>query len=70
MARPVRGCPTPRLQQEGEIEPEKNPQQGEQPDATEGKLIADYNPDIYYEGQEPKVEQDAQKQREDDSDAA
>ena len=70
MARLVRGCPTPRSQQEGAEEPERDPQQGEQPDTTEGKDIADYNPDIDYEGSEPKVEPDTKEQREDDPDAA
>ena len=37
-------------------EPERDPQEGEQPDAKEGKDIADYDPDVDYEGSEPKVE--------------
>ena len=49
MARLVRGYPTPRLQQEGVTEPERDPQQEEQLDATEGKVIA--------EGQSPKLSQ-------------
>ena len=55
MARPVRGCPTPQPP-EGTGKPEKNlsvPQQEEQPDAAEGKVIVDYNLDIDYEGSEP-----------------
>ena len=68
MARPVRGCPTPRPQQEDMEEPVRNPQQEEQSDATESKVIANYSPDIDYEGSEPKVESDAQEQREVDSD--
>ena len=47
-------------------EPERNHQQGGQPDAIEGEDIADYNLDIDYEGSQPKVEPDAQEQREDD----
>ena len=69
MARPVRECLTSRPQQEGAEEPERNPQQEEQSDAAEGKVIADYDPDIDYEGSEPKVEPDAREQREIDSDA-
>ena len=69
MARLVRGCPTARSQQEGIEEPERDPQQEDQPDATGGKDIADYNPDIDYEGSEPEVEQSAQEQREVDPDA-
>ena len=60
MARQLRGCPTARLQQEGAEEPERDPYHGEQPDATEGKEIADYDLDVDYEGSEPKVEPDAQ----------
>ena len=55
----MRGCPTARSQQEGIEEPERDPQQEDQPDATEGKDIADYNPDVGYEGSEPKVKQSA-----------
>ena len=69
MARPVRGHPTTRSQQEGVEEPERDPQQEDQPDATEGKDIADYNPDVGYEGSEPKAEQSAQEQSEVDPDA-
>ena len=58
------GCPTARSQQE----PEGDPQQEDQPDVTEGKDIADYDPDVDYEGSEPKVKQSAQEQREDDPD--
>ena len=45
MARLLRGCPTPQSQQDGTEEPETNPmdlQQEKQPDATEGKVMADY----------------------------
>ena len=69
MSRPVRGCPTARSQQEGTEEPERDPQQEDQLDATEGKDIADYNLDIDYEVSEPKVKQSAQKQMEVDPDA-
>ena len=69
MARPVRACPTARSQQEGAEEPERDPQQENQPDATEGKNIADCNPDIGFEGSEPKVEPVAQDQRAIDPDA-
>ena len=70
MARLVRGCPTARSQQEGMEEPKRDPQQGKQPDAAEGKDIADNNLDIGYEGSEPQVEPDAQEQRDIDPDAA
>ena len=69
MARPLSGRPTARSQQEGVEEHERDPQQGEQPDATGGKDIADYDPDIDCEGPEPEVEQSAQEQREVDPDA-
>ena len=69
MARPVRGCLSAGLQQEGTEEPERDPQQEDQPDATEGKDIADYDPDIDCEVSEPKVEQSAQEQRKVDPDA-
>ena len=69
MARPVRGHLTPRPQQEGMEEPVRDPQQEEQSDATEGEVIADYGPDVDYEGSVPKVEPDAQDQRKVDSDA-
>ena len=55
MARLVRGRPTARSQQEGIEEPERDPQQEDQPDATGGKDIADCNPDVGYEGSEPKL---------------
>ena len=50
MARLVRGCPITRSQQEGTEEPDRDPQQKGQLDTTEGKDIADYDLDIYYEG--------------------
>ena len=43
-------------------------QQEENLDATEGKVIADYNIDIDYEGSEPKNGPDAQEKKERDSD--
>ena len=43
-------------------------QQENQPDATEGNDIVDYDPDINYEGLEPKVEPVAQEQMEVDPD--
>ena len=43
--------------------PERDPQQEVQPDATEGKDIADYNLDVDYVGSEPKVESVAQDER-------
>ena len=51
MARPVRGHPTPWPKGAPE-EPETNPsvpQQEEQSDTREGKVIADFNPDVDYE---------------------
>ena len=68
MARPVRGCPTSRPQQEGAEEPEQDHQQEDQPDTTEGEDIADYNPDVDYVGLEPKVESVTQDEREVDPD--
>ena len=64
MARLVRGCPTTRQQQEGAEEPEWEPQQEDQPDATNHKEIADYDPDIDYEGTDLEVEPVAQEERE------
>ena len=43
--------------------------QEEQTDAAKGKVIADYNPYINYEGSEPKVKPNAQEQWEVDPDA-
>ena len=56
MARTVKGCPTAQLQTEGAKEPETDPQQEKRPDTTEGKVIVDDNPDVDYEGSEPKNE--------------
>ena len=69
MARPVRGCPTARPPQEGAEEPERDHQQEDQPDAAEGKDIADYDPDVDYVGSEPNIEQSAQEQKGVDPDA-
>ena len=58
MARPMRGCLMSWSQQEGAEDPETSPsvpQQEEQSDATEGKVIADYDPDIYYKGENPRM---------------
>ena len=71
MARPVRGCLTPQPP-EGAGESATNPcvpKQEEQPDATEGKVIVDYNPNIDYEGSEPEIEPVAQEEKEETSDA-
>ena len=68
MTRLLRGHPTVRSQQESAEEPERDPQQEDQPDATVGKDIEDYNPDVDYEGSEPEVKQSAQEQREVDPD--
>ena len=60
MAKTMRGCPITWLQSEGKLELETNlnvPQQEGHPYATEGGEIADYNPDVDYEGSEPKDEQ-------------
>ena len=69
MARLVRGCLTSRPQQEGTEEPEQDPQQQDQPDATEGEDIADYDTDIDHVGSEPEVESVAQDKREVNPDA-
>ena len=53
-------------------EPETNPcipQQEEQPDAAEDKVIGDYDLDIDYEGSESENEPDAHKEKEENSDA-
>ena len=69
MARPVRRCPITRSQQEGAEEPDRDPWQEGQSDATKCKDLADYDPDIDYEGSEPEVESVAQVEREIDPDA-
>ena len=56
-------------QQEGIEEPERDPQQEDQPDTTGGKDIADYDQDIDNEGSEHEREQSAQEQREVDLNA-
>ena len=55
------GCPTPWTQQGGTEEPETNTnvsQQEEQTDASEGEVVADYDPDVDYkpEGSDPEIE--------------
>ena len=69
MTRSLRGWLTARSQQEGIEEPEWDPQQEIQPDATGGKDIEHYNPDVDYEGSEQKIKQSAPEQREVDLDA-
>ena len=49
------GWLTTRSQQKGAEEPERDPHEEDQPDATVGKDIADYNPDVDYEGSKPEV---------------
>ena len=59
MARLVRGCPMPQSQQKGTEGPKTNPcvpQQEKQPNATAGKDIVDYDPEVDYEGSESKNE--------------
>ena len=43
MARQVRGCQTARSQQEGAEEPEQDPQQEDQSNATEGENMHTHN---------------------------
>ena len=60
------------LQLEGTEELKMNPsvpQQEEQTDATEGKVIIDYDLDIDYDGSEPKNEPVAQEEKEENSNA-
>ena len=64
MARLVKGCLIARLQQEDEEEPDKDPQQEGQIDASEGKDIADFNWDVDYEDLEPEAEPVTQVERE------
>ena len=55
-----------------EEEPETNvsvPRQELQPDVIDGKVIADYDLDVNYEGSEPKNESVAQEKKEENSDA-
>ena len=72
MARTVRGCLTTWSQSEGKDKPEtilNDPQQEGHPDTAEGGNIAEYHPDVNYEGSEPKAEPVAQEQWEEDPDA-
>ena len=72
MTMPVKGCPLSQPQQEGAEGPETNltvPQQEEQPDATKGKVIADYDPDKDFEGSNPINEPVAQEEKEEDPNA-
>ena len=60
VTRTVRGCLTVQLQQECTEKSETNPsvpQQEEQADAAEGKVIAGYKPDVDYkpEGSDPEI---------------
>ena len=64
----VKGHPTARSQQEGVEEPDRDHQQEDQQDTTGGKDLADYDPDVDYEGSEPKVKQHAQEQKKLDTD--
>ena len=71
MARPVRGCLIALVQPEGTEKPDINPsisQQEEQPNAIEGKVIADYNLGVDYEGSKPENEPDAPEEKEENSD--
>ena len=71
MAKPMRRYTMPQSWQGGTEEPETNtsvPQQEKQPDAAEGKVIIDYNPDVDYEGSEPKNEPVAWEEKEENSD--
>ena len=63
------GMPNSQITARGTEEPERDPQQKDQPDTTGGKVITDYNLDIDYEGSEPKAKQSAPEQREVDPDA-
>ena len=69
MARSLRGQWTAQSQQEGTEQPERDPQKEDHPDATGGKDIEGYNPDIDYERSEPEVKQSVPEQREVDPDA-
>ena len=63
MTRLMRGCPTARSQKEGVEVPERDPQQEDQPDATEGRDMEEYNLDVVHEESEPRVKQSAPEQR-------
>ena len=71
MARLVKRCPIT-WPPEGAEEPGTNPsvtQHDKQPDATEGEVIVEYDPDVDAEGSEPKNEPVAQAEEEKNSDA-
>ena len=70
MARPVKGCTTPWSQIECTV-PKSNlrvPQQEEQPNSIEGKVIVDYVSNIDYEGSEPENKTADQEEKEEDID--
>ena len=72
MARPVRGCPKPWSQQGGTDEPETStgvPQQEGKKEATRGKVVADYDPDIDNKPEESDPEIKAVNEEEEHSDA-
>ena len=69
MATIMRRCPTVHSQPEGAVESETNPsvpQWEEQADTIDGKVIADYEPEIDYEpeGSDPENGPDAQAEEE------
>ena len=69
MARTIRGCPRAQWQAEGTGESDTNPsvpQQEEQLDTTEGKVIAHYNLHINYDRSEPKDNPVAREEKEED----
>ena len=68
----MRVCPKAWLQGKGTKEPETNlsvPQQEEQSDTAEGKVITNYNLGTDYEWSEPKNEPDPQEEKGKNSDA-
>ena len=70
MARTVKGCLTAWSLREGTGEPQTNhsvPQQYEQADTAENKVIADYKPDVDYKsnGSNLEIEPDAKENKED-----
>ena len=61
------------LQPKGTEWPEYNatvPEKEEHPDSTKGKVIADYNLDVDYEGSGPHNELNAQEEKEEDAEYA
>ena len=71
MTRTMRRHQTAWLQPESAEEIETNPsvpKKEEQPNATKGKVLVDYNPDIDYPGLELKNEPDAQEEKEENTD--